>query len=84
MLGRQAYFAALFVVFGLITWDATVRGRSSTQPTRPTSAHELSCDLTKAGSRSSQLLGKLPEASGLTLSRRSPNLLWSMNDSTTR
>ena len=81
MLGRQAYFAALFVVFGLITWDATVRGRSSTQPARPTSAHELSCDLTKPGSRSLQLLGKLPEASGLTLSRRSPNLLWSMNDS---
>ena len=81
MLGRKAYFAALFVVFGLITWDATVRGRSSTQPARPTSAHELSCDLTKAGSRSLQLLGKLPEASGLTLSRRSPNLLWSMNDS---
>jgi hypothetical protein len=82
MLGRQVYFAALFVVFGLITWDATVRARRpAIQPARPTSAHELSCDLTKAGSGSLQLLGKLPEASGLTLSRRSPNLLWSMNDS---
>ena len=82
MLGRQAYFAALRVVFGLITWDATVRARRpGTQPARRTSAHELSCDLAKAGSESLQLLGKLPEASGLTLSRRSPNLLWSMNDS---
>ena len=82
MLGRRAYFAGLFVVFGLITWDATVRARRpATQPARPTSAHELSCDLTKAGSGSLQLLGKLPEASGLTLSRRSPNLLWSLNDS---
>ncbi len=82
MLGRQAYFAGLFVVLGLITWDATVRARRpATEPARPTSAHELSCDLTKAGSGSLQLLGKLPEASGLTLSRRSPNLLWSLNDS---
>lgn len=82
MLGRQAYFAGLFVVFGLITWDATVRARRpTTELARPTSAHELSCDLTKAGSESLQLLGKLPEASGLTLSRRSPNLLWSLNDS---
>jgi hypothetical protein len=82
MLGRQAYFAALVVAFALLTWDATVRARRpGTQPTRPTSGHELSCDLTKAGPRSLQMLGKLPEASGLTLSRRSPNLLWSMNDS---
>jgi hypothetical protein len=28
-----------------------------------------------------QLLGKLPEASGLALGRRSPDVLWSMNDS---
>ena len=31
--------------------------------------------------RKLEMLGKLPEASGLALSRRSPGLLWSMNDS---
>jgi hypothetical protein len=82
MLGRQAYFAALFVVFAVITWDATVRAlHPGSQVARPTSGHELSCDLTKGGSRSLQMLGKLPEASGLALGRRSPDVLWSMNDS---
>jgi hypothetical protein len=82
MLGRHAYFAALFVVFAIMTWDATVRARRpGTQEVRPSSGHELSCDLTTNGQRSLQMLGKLPEASGLALSRRSPNLLWSMNDS---
>jgi hypothetical protein len=81
MLGRHAYFAALFIVFAVMTWDATVGARRPGSQARPTSGHELSCDLTKDGSRSLQLLGKLPEASGLALSRRSPNLLWSMNDS---
>ena len=82
MLARHTYFAALVIVFAVITWDATVRAlRSGTQSGRPTSGRELSCDLTKAGSRSVQLLGNLPEASGLALSRRSPDLLWSMNDS---
>jgi hypothetical protein len=82
MLGRRAYFAALFVVFTVMTWDATVRAlRPGSQVARPTSGHELSCDLTKSGSRSLQMLGKLPEASGLALGRRSPDVLWSMNDS---
>ena len=82
MLGRQAYFAALFVLFAIMTWDATVGARRPGTPTvRPASGHELSCDLTKNGPRSLQMLGKLPEASGLAMSRRSPNLLWSMNDS---
>jgi hypothetical protein len=81
MLGRHAYFAALFIIFAVMTWDATVRARRpDMQVARPTSGHELSCDLTKSG-RSLQLLGTLPEASGLVLSRRSPDLLWSMNDS---
>jgi hypothetical protein len=80
MLGRDAYFAALFVIFAVMTWDATVR-RPGTQAARPAGGHELSCDLTKNGARSLQLLGRLPEASGLAMSRRSPNLLWSMNDS---
>jgi hypothetical protein len=31
--------------------------------------------------RKLEMLGRLPEASGLALSRRSPGLLWSMNDS---
>ena len=65
-----------------MTWDATVGARRpGTQAAGTASGHELSCDLTKNGSRSLQLLGKLPEASGLAMSRRSPNLLWSMNDS---
>jgi len=82
MLARQAYFAALFIVFAIVTWDATVRARRpGAQAARPTSGHELSCDLPKNGSRSLQLLGTLPEASGLALSRRSPDVLWSMNDS---
>jgi hypothetical protein len=81
-LGRQAYFAALLVIFAIMTWDATVRARRpGSQTARPASGHELSCDLTKNGSRSLQMLGKLPEASGLAMSHRSPNLLWSMNDS---
>jgi hypothetical protein len=82
MLGRQAYFAALFVLFAVITWDATVRARRpAAQPNKPVGGHELSCDLTKDGAQSLQLLGNLPEASGLALSRRSSNLLWSLNDS---
>ena len=60
MLGRQAYFAALFIVFAIITWDATVGARRpGAQAARPASAHELSCDLPKDRSRSLQLLGKL-------------------------
>ena len=82
MLGRQAYFAALFIVFAVVTWDATVRAlRSGAQGARVTSGHELSCDLPKDRSRSLQLLGNLPEASGLASSRRFPDVLWTMNDS---
>jgi hypothetical protein len=82
MLARHAYFAALFVIFAIMTWDATVGARRPGTQTAPTtSGHELSCDLTKNGSRSLQMLGRLPEASGLAMSRRSPNLLWSINDS---
>jgi len=82
MLARRAYFAALFVVFAIMTWDATGRAlRAGAQAARSVSGHELSCDLTKNGSRSLQMLGRLPEASGLALSRLSANLLWSMNDS---
>jgi hypothetical protein len=82
MLARRAYFAGLFVAFAVMVWDAAVGARrTATEAARPASAHELSCELTKSGSRSLQLLGRLPEASGLAVSRRSPNLLWSMNDS---
>jgi hypothetical protein len=82
MLGRNAYFAVLFVLFAIMTWDATVGARRpATQTTRPPSGNELSCDLAKNGSRPLQMLGRLPEASGLAMSRRSPNLLWSLNDS---
>jgi len=82
-LGRHAYFAVLVIIFAVMTWDATVRARhpGAQAASRPTGGHELSCDLAKNGSRSLQLLGKLPEASGLALSRRSPDVLWSMNDS---
>lgn len=80
-IARQAYFAALVVVFAIMTWDATVGARrTATQAARPASGRELSCDVTKSGSRL-QMLGRLPEASGLAMSRRSPDLLWSINDS---
>lgn len=41
------------------------------------SAHELSCDMKTR----LQLVGSLPEASGLALSHRTPDVLWSMDDS---
>ena len=83
-MARHTYFAALFVVFAIMTWDATVgaRRRPATQTPRTAGGHELSCDLTTRNvSRSLQMLGRLPEASGLAMSRRSSNLLWSINDS---
>ena len=82
MLGRRVYFAALFVACAIMTWHATVGARhQGTETARLASGHELSCELTTNGARSLQLLGRLPEASGLAMSRRSSNLLWSMNDS---
>jgi len=80
-MARRGYFAALIVLCAVVTWNATARARRpSTQTARPPSGKELSCELPKTGARL-QVLGKLPEASGLAMSRRSENLLWSMNDS---
>ena len=81
---------------GVVTWNATVGaphkkadGNSAVatsgdiedllaagQPTR-NGAQPLSCD----GNAHLQMLGPLREASGLALSRRTPGVLWSMNDS---
>src|SRR4026208_2644146 len=79
-MARRGYFAALIVLCAVVTWNATARARRpSTQTARPPSGKELSCELPKNGARL-QVLGKLPEASGLAMSRRPGNLLWAMTD----
>ena len=82
-IGRRAYFGALFVAAAVVTWDATIGARHHPQAagSKPAAGHDLSCDIPKTGARTLQMLGQLPEASGLALSRRSPGMLWSMNDS---
>ena len=81
--GRRTYFGALFVAAAFVTWNATVgAGRRAPAFQRGTAGgHELSCEIPGAADRKPKLLGQLPEASGLAASRRSPGLLWSMNDS---
>jgi hypothetical protein len=81
--GRRAYFAALVVAAAIVTWDAAVGARHDAPSTSPRAirGHELSCAMPNSTDRKLEMLGQLPEASGLALSRRSPGLLWSMNDS---
>jgi hypothetical protein len=80
---RRAYFGALVFAAAIVTWDAAVGARRNVAPTVPRSVrgHELSCAMPNSTDRKLEMLGKLPEASGLALSRRSPGVLWSMNDS---
>jgi hypothetical protein len=81
-MARRLYFAALIVICAIVTWDATVGARRpGAQTARPSGGNELSCEMPQTGARSLQMLGRLPEASGLAMSRRSPSLLWSINDS---
>ena len=81
--GRRAYFGALVAAAAIVTWDATVgAGRDApSTPPRSVGGHELSCAMPNSTDRKLEMLGRIPEASGLALSRRSPGLLWSMNDS---
>ena len=76
-----AYFCAIVAAASLLGWGATVAARrhasTPAAASAPTSAHELSCDLRTRP----QLIGALPEASGLAVSRRTPDVLWSMDDS---
>src|SRR5258705_118081 len=78
-LGGAAYVALLVGLAVVIVWLAVVAGRSSTSSfaSFTTGTGELSCP-TLANDR---LLRSLPEASGLALSGRTPDVLWSLNDS---
>ena len=81
--GRRTYFGALFVAAALVTWAATVGAGRHAPASRvaTTGGRELSCEMPGVADRKPKMLGQLPEASGLAVSRRSPGMLWSMNDS---
>src|SRR3954464_2234393 len=67
----------LAAILSVFVWQ-TVAARRGTPapPSPPDKSDELHCDTTAKGIP----LGPLPEASGLALSRRTPGVLWSMND----
>ena len=74
---RTAFYGLLVAAAVVVTWDATVGARHSPVAEPKSAAHELRCDQQARLT----MLGKLPEASGLALSRRSPGVVWSMDDS---
>jgi hypothetical protein len=83
---RSAAYGTLLVAFAIVlVWQAVAArragGRTEASAAEATSAagqtDELSCETLAHG----ELLGVLPEASGLALSRRTPGVIWSMNDS---
>ena len=78
-LGGAPYFALLIGLAIVIVWLAVVAGRSSTSSSAfsTTGTEELACRTLANG----KLLRSLPEASGLALSGRTPDVLWSLNDS---
>ena len=78
-LGGVPYFALLVGLAIVIAWLAVVAGRSNTPSaaSSTTGTEELACRTLANG----KLLKSLPEASGLALSRRTPDVLWSLNDS---
>lgn len=67
--GRIAWWLGVGLIAGLVVWMLT--GPS------PADAARAICNVT----RPLTPLPQMPEASGLALSRRTPNLLWSLNDS---
>ena len=81
-LSGVPYLALLVGLAMVIVWLAVVAGRSnsSSSASPTTGTEELACQ-TLAHDK---LLGSLPEASGLALSLRTPNVLWSLNDSERR
>ena len=72
------YVATLFAVAAVVVWFSLARrtGNTADAAASDGSVMPLACDLTSQGT-----LPALPEASGLALSRRDPNVLWSLNDS---
>ena len=78
-LSGVPYLALLVGLAMVIVWLAVVAGRSNSSSSVASTAgtEELACQ-TLAHDK---LLGSLPEASGLALSLRTPNVLWSLNDS---
>jgi hypothetical protein len=82
-VARRTYFGALFLSAAVVVWDATARAghHAPAATVKPARGQELACEVPDTSNRRLQMLGEVPEASGLALSRRSPGLLWSMNDS---
>jgi hypothetical protein len=74
---RTAFYVLLVAAAVAVTWDATVGARRSATAPPKSAAQELQCDLRARLA----MLGKLPEASGLALSRRTAGVVWSMDDS---
>ena len=77
--GNGAYFLALAALVTVLVWYlAATERHTSTSSVAPTAspAAELACTVV-ARSR----LDELPEASGLAVGRRTPDVLWSHNDS---
>jgi len=75
-----AYVVTLIAVAAVVVWFSLGRRTADTADAAAAdgSVMPLACDLTSQGK-----LPTLPEASGLALSRRDPNVLWSLNDSGT-
>jgi len=73
-----AYLATLIGVAAVVVWFSVGHRAAATADTAAEegSVMPLDCELTSQGK-----LATLPEASGLALSRRDPNVLWSLNDS---
>jgi hypothetical protein len=68
----------LAVILAIFVWQTVVARRAQNAPAQPPGdADELVCDTITH----EVMLGELPEASGLAVSRRNPGVLWSMNDS---
>src|SRR5258705_7480999 len=78
-LSGVPYFALLVGLAIVIVWLAVVAGRSSARSSASstTGTDELACRTLANGNP----LKSLPEASGLALSHRTPEVLWSLNDS---
>ena len=77
-LGTIVYLSTLTIVGATVVWYA-LRGRHPTSPESGAAVspgEELACDTVATNQ-----LSALPDASGLAISRRDSNVLWSLNDS---
>jgi hypothetical protein len=77
---QMLYVASLIAVAAVVVWYAIGHrsGNTADAAAAGESVMPLNCELA-----SQEKLPTLPEASGLALSRRDPNVLWSLNDSGT-